>query len=132
MQRQRDEEKARRWLLAMAVMGDRFGPNGELIVITASAAVARWARHVASHKTGATRWGVVPTVLLMGPAEADAILAKGPPEMAVFAAWVTQGRKGRRALAARIDALGDGEGVRRAERAVRPAVGSEVPDAIFP
>ena len=31
-----------------------------------------------------------------------------------------------------IDARGDGEGVRRAERAVRPAVGSEVPDATFP
>jgi len=98
VQRQRDEEKARRWPLAMAVMGDRFGPNGELVVITASASVARWARRVAMHKRGATRWGVVPTVLLLGPAEADVILAKGPPEMAVFAAWVTQGRKGRRAL----------------------------------
>ena len=31
-----------------------------------------------------------------------------------------------------IDARGDGGGVRRAERAVRPAVGSEVPDATFP
>ena len=31
-----------------------------------------------------------------------------------------------------IDARGGGEGARRAERAVRPAVGSEVPDADFP
>ncbi len=98
VQRQRDEEKARRWPLAMAVMGDRFGPHGELIVITASAAVARWARRVAMHRKGTTRWGVVPTVLLLGPAEAEVILAKGPPEMAVFAAWVTQGRKGPRAF----------------------------------
>ena len=98
VQRQADEAKARRWPLAMAVMGDRFGPNGELIVITASASVARWARRVASHRTGATRWGVVPTVLLLGPAEAEVILARGPPEMAVFAAWATQGRRGRRAL----------------------------------
>ncbi|MDO9020951.1 MAG: hypothetical protein Q8S73_00315, partial [Deltaproteobacteria bacterium] len=95
VQRQRDAEKARRWPLAMATMGDRYGPDGELIVITASASVARWARRVASHRRGGTRWGVEPTVLLLGPAEAEAILAKGPPEMAVFAAWVTQGRKGR-------------------------------------
>jgi len=98
VQRQQDAKKARRWPLTMAIMGDRYGPNGELIVITASASVARWARRVAMHKKGATRWGVVPTVLLLGPAEAEMILAKGPPEMAVFAAWVTQGRKGPRAL----------------------------------
>lgn len=37
-------------------------------------------------------------MLLLGHAEAEAILAKGPPELAVFAAWATHGRKGPRAL----------------------------------
>ncbi len=119
VQRQRDAAKARRRPLTMAIMGDRFGPDGELIVVTTSASVARWARRVASHKRGGTRWGVQPTVLLLGHAEAEAILSKGPPEMAVFAAWVTQGRKGARAVdlarraLARSDAVED-ERLRRA------------------
>ena len=42
VQRRPDEAKARRWPMAMAAMADRHGPRGELVVITASAAVARW------------------------------------------------------------------------------------------
>lgn len=97
VQRKPDEKKARRWPLMMAVMADRYGPDGELVVITASAAVARWARGVAVHRSGGTWWGVRPTVLRLGPAEAELILAKAPPEMAVFAAWVMQGRRGPKA-----------------------------------
>ena len=95
IQRRRDPEKARRWPLAMAAMSNCYGPDGELVVITHSAAVARWALHVAVRQTGATRWGVVPTVVLLGRAEAEAILATAAPEMAVFAAWVMQERFGR-------------------------------------
>jgi hypothetical protein len=97
-QRSIDAAKARRWPLAMALMGNRYGPDGELVVITASAAVARWARTVAMHRSGGTQWGVRPTVLHLGPAEAEMILAKGAPEMAVFAAWVMQKRKGTKAI----------------------------------
>ena len=97
VQRRPDEAKARRWPLAMAVMGDRYGLDGELVVITASRAVANWARRAAVHRSGETRWGVRPTVLHLGPAEAEMILLRGAPEMAVFAAWVMQRRRGRRA-----------------------------------
>jgi hypothetical protein len=95
VQRQPDEAKARRWPLAMSAMADRHGPDGELVVITPSIAVARWAATIASHRSGGTRWGVAPTVLRLGSAEADALLTRGPPELAVFAAWVMQGRRGR-------------------------------------
>lgn len=83
----------------MSAMADRHGPDGELVVITPSIAVARWAATIASHHTGGTRWGVAPTVLRLGSPEADAMLTRGPPELAVFAAWVMQGRWGARAVA---------------------------------
>jgi hypothetical protein len=99
VQRQPDEAKARRWPLAMAAMANRHGPHGELVVITSSAKVARWAHAVAFHRAGETGWGVTPTVLRLGLREAATIIAHGPPEMAVFAAWAAQGRRGGRALA---------------------------------
>lgn len=99
VQRRIDAAKARRWPLAMAVMGDRYGVDGQLVVITASRAVAAWARRVAVHRSDETTWGVKPTVLHLGPAEAEMILAKGAPEMAVFAAWVMHRRRGPRAAA---------------------------------
>jgi hypothetical protein len=102
VQRQRDEAKARRWPLAMA---NRHGPNGQLVVITPSEEVARWAVEVASHRSGDTAWGVRPTVMRLGFREAAAILAQGPAEMAVFAAWAVQGRRGRRALTIAQEAL---------------------------
>jgi len=99
----------------MAAMANQHGPHGELIVITHSASVARWALHVASHRSGGTRWGVTPTVLRLGPKQADALLANGPPELSVFAAWVMQNRRGpgavdlaRRAIA-RTEAIADAQ-----------------------
>ena len=99
VQRRIDAAKARRWPLAMALMGDRYGVDGELVVITASSRVASWARGAAVHRSGETRWGVRPTVLHLGPQEAERILAEGAPEMAVFAAWVMQQRRGAQAAA---------------------------------
>lgn len=96
--RRPDEAKARRWPLAMAAMADRNGPDGDLLVITSSRAVARWAVKVADHRRAEGRWGVRPIVLLLGATEADALLDRGPPELAVFAAWVMQGRRGPRAV----------------------------------
>jgi hypothetical protein len=98
VQRQPDESKARRWFLAMAAMANQHGPHGELVVVTSSRAVARWALDVANHRRGGTSWGVTPTVLRLGPKEADALLTKGPPELAVIAAWVTNHRHGAVAL----------------------------------
>ncbi|MBK8697743.1 MAG: hypothetical protein IPN17_37210 [Deltaproteobacteria bacterium] len=94
VQRQPDEAKARRWFLAMAAMAPQHGPHGELVVVTSSRAVARWALDVANHRRGGTSWGVTPTVLRLGPKEADALLTSGPPELAVIAAWVMNHRHG--------------------------------------
>lgn len=93
VQRHRDEAKARRWLVMVALMTNRHGPDGDFLVITHDAEVARWAQEVAVHegRFGA-RWGVSPTVLLLGVTEADTVLTKGAPELAVVAAWAVQGR----------------------------------------
>lgn len=113
VQRQRDEEKARRWPLAMAAMGNAHGTAGQLVVLTASATVARWARRVAMHRGPEGYWGVEPTVLRLGYAEAEALLERGPPDLVFFAAWAVQGRRGPRARAivvralARVSEVGD-------------------------
>ena len=89
VQRRPDEAKARRWPMAMAAMADRHGPRGELVVITASSAVARWAKRVARHEKGETRWGVTPTVLLLGVAEAEVVFPLGPGVAHVSPAHLT-------------------------------------------
>ena len=89
VQRRPDKAKARRWPMAMAAMADRHGPRGELVVITASSAVARWAKRVARHEKGETRWGVTPTVLLLGVAEAEVVFPLGPGVAHVSPAHLT-------------------------------------------
>ena len=93
VQLQPDADKARRWPLMMAVMGNRHGVDGQLVVITRSASVAAWALDVGLHpgRLGAV-WGVVPAVLHLGEAEALRLLDHGPPELAAVAAWIVEGR----------------------------------------
>ncbi len=93
VQLQQDPDKARRWPLMMALMTNRYGLDGDLVVITRSAAVARWACGVGLHQGRfRTAWGVAPTVLRLGEAEAQRVLDDGPPEMAAVAAWIVEGR----------------------------------------
>ena len=51
IQRGIDPQKRRRWLLAASLLFDQTGVLGEVIVITARRAVARWAMHVAHVRT---------------------------------------------------------------------------------
>lgn len=98
VQLRRDARKRRRWALATALLLDRTGKPGDLVVITPSARVAAWARDVAVVEGPlGTRMGVAPVVILLGRAEAEALLATGRPELAFFAAWAMRRRKGRKA-----------------------------------
>jgi hypothetical protein len=90
-----DDAKGRRWLLGMAAMHDETRRMGELVVITASKRVARWARRIA-HVTGpiGTSLKLSPLILLLGPRVIPQLLDPAKPELALCAAWAMQRRHG--------------------------------------
>ena len=95
LQRSVDPTKRRRWPLAASLLFSQTGALGDVIVITARRAVARWAERVACVQT---RLGTVlqlkPVVLHLGHAEGQALLDERHPELALFAAWAMQHRHG--------------------------------------
>ncbi|WP_437578841.1 hypothetical protein [Sorangium sp. So ce887] len=95
LQRSVDPAKRRRWPLAASLLFSQTGALGDVIVITARRAVARWAERVACVRT---RLGTVlqlkPVVLHLGDAEGRALLDERHPELALFAAWAMQHRHG--------------------------------------
>ena len=115
LQRDDDPTKGRRWLLAAAALHDRRGVMGDVFVVTHARAVARWASTAAVVEgPHGTRLALVPRVVCLRRADAEALLATGRPELALFAAWAVH--------AQRSDA---------AARLVRRAIGtmSALPDA---
>ena len=90
-----DAAKLRRWVLMTAAALDRYGVMGDLVIVTPFAAVAAWAEHLIELVGAAgTRLYLKPVVVLLGEAEARALLATGRPELAFFAAWAMQSRHG--------------------------------------
>jgi hypothetical protein len=96
-----DDDKGRRWGVLMAVLHDGSGVMGDLVVMTWSPRVARWARR-AAHARGppGTTSALTPLVLLLSGAGIQGLLDEAAPELAFFAAWAVQHRHGRRARAA--------------------------------
>ncbi len=90
-----DPEKLRRWALLCGTLLDQRGCMGDLVVITASRRVARWAARVVD-VTGAlgTRLTIRPVVLLLSRDCIEALLDDSHPELALFAAWAVQRRHG--------------------------------------
>lgn len=100
MQRSVDPAKRRRWPLAASLLFDQTGTLGEVIVITARPAVARWAERVAHVRTRlGTELRLKPVVLHLGAEESKALLDERHPELALFAAWAMQHRHGPKARA---------------------------------
>jgi len=95
VQNEIDVRKRRRWLLVAGILHDATGHMGEVLVITASRAVARWAHKVA-HVTGpvGTSLRLSPVVLLLDARRASALLDPRRPELALCAAWAMQKRHG--------------------------------------
>lgn len=95
LQRSVDPAKRRRWPLAASLLFSQTGALGDVVVITARRAVARWAERVACVRT---RLGTVlqlkPVVLHLGASESEALLDERHPELALFAAWAMQHRHG--------------------------------------
>ena len=90
-----DPIKRRRWLLAAAILHDETKQMGDVVVITASAAVARWARKVAHVRGPAgTRLQLTPVVVHLSLRRAKTRLDPKAPQLALFAAWAMQHRHG--------------------------------------
>lgn len=101
VQRRKDPQKGQSWHLATSVLLQGDGRMGDLVVITASRSVARWAERVAQHRGGlGTRKGLTPVVLHLSRREIEALLDPAAPELALFAVWARC--RGRGAEARRV------------------------------
>ncbi|KYG06766.1 hypothetical protein BE21_32995 [Sorangium cellulosum] len=95
LQRGVDPAKRRRWPLAASLLFSQTGAMGDVIVITARRAVARWAERVACVRTRlGTELQLRPVVLHLGADASKALLDERHPELALFAAWAMQHRHG--------------------------------------
>jgi hypothetical protein len=100
VQRKRDAAKARRWPLAMSILLDQRRVLGDLFVVTARRDVAAWAKSVSQHRARAgSALVLTPVVVLLAGKVLDALLDPKRPELAFFAAWAMQARKGKAARA---------------------------------
>jgi hypothetical protein len=100
LQNSTDPAKRRRWLLAASMLFNDHGEMGDVLVITASRRVARWAARVATAR-GALGTGLElrPKVLLLAGRTLQALLDPRHPELSFFAAWAMQDRHGPQAQA---------------------------------
>lgn len=86
------------------------GRMGDLVVITASRAVARWAKRVAQHRGElGTVKGLTPVVLHVGRGAIDDLLDPTFPALALFAVWAVK----RRSRQVTLDVLEKAVGVTR-------------------
>lgn len=95
-----DEKKRQSWVLAASVLCIREKGMGEVVVLTASRSVAAWAKRV-GHQKGdlGTRLELTPIVILLAGKNVEAMLDPEHPELAIFAAWAMQHRRGKQARA---------------------------------
>jgi hypothetical protein len=100
-----DPEKSRHWPLLASLLHARYG-MGDLVVITPSRRVARWARRVASvGGPVGTRLVLSPVVILLAGRRLSLLFDAQRPELALFAAWAMQTRHGPEARAVVLRAL---------------------------
>jgi len=79
VQNRPDETKARSWHLAASVLLQRHG-MGDLVVITASRAVARWAAAVVRHRGElGTVMGIRPVIIHLSREQITALLDPAAP-----------------------------------------------------
>jgi len=101
-----DCTKRRRWLLAAAVLFNEHGEMGDVLIITASPGVARWAASAAVVRSElGTRLELRPVVLLLAEPALPALLDPSHPELALFATWAMHRRRGRSARATVLRAI---------------------------
>lgn len=132
-----DPDKLFFWPLLAGVLRKTRGEMGDILVVTARQHVADWARRgaVDAGPLG-SRLGFVPVVVQLGEAEAKILLMAERPELAFFAAWAMQERRGPAArkvvegALARTNAVAD-EALRRALfRSILFVISDELAEAL--
>jgi len=99
VQRRVDRDKEHQWPLLVGILLARRRSMGDLWVVTTKKSVARWAqRGFRARGPRGTELLIIPKVLLLTEKDAWAILSAKEPELAFFAAWAMEGRRGQRAL----------------------------------
>jgi len=110
VQRSEDIDKQRRWLSAAGILLDARGVMGDVIIITQSASVARWAATLAPVVGPiGTRLSIEPIVLQLTVDKADQLLDSGQAELAIFAVWAVHdqtGHEAQRVVRRAVDILG--------------------------
>lgn len=98
VQHEVDEAKPRRWPLVTGVLLDEHGRMGDLLVLTASRRVARWARRAVTWEGPlGTRLRLRPVVLEVTLDTVEQhLLDPSQPSLALVAAWAVQKRYGPR------------------------------------
>ncbi|MBK8255775.1 MAG: hypothetical protein IPK82_24295 [Polyangiaceae bacterium] len=93
-----DPTKRRSWFGAVTALRVAHALMGDIVVITASRAVARWAAKVAV-ETGliGTTIRLTPVVVYLGLKQAQTLLDPAFPELGLCAAWAMKHRHGRTA-----------------------------------
>lgn len=87
VQNRKDEQKGRSWHLSTSVLLQQGG-MGDLVVVTSSRSVARWASRVAHHRgVLGTRKRLSPVVLHLSKDHLASLLDPAAPELALFAVW---------------------------------------------
>ena len=99
LQNRVDTNKARRWLMATALLFDETGSMGEIVVLTSSRRVARWAKKVAHVRSDflGSRLRLTPIILPIVGDAIEALLDAAHPELAFFAAWAVRARRSPKA-----------------------------------
>jgi len=100
-----DEAKARRWPMAMSLLRDQKGAMGDLLVLTPSRSVARWARAVADGEGPLGTVMSLRPVVLCAAEHLERLLDPRSPSLALLAAFAVAHRRGPRALDVVVRAL---------------------------
>ena len=115
-----DPDKRRIWPLLAAALLQQHGAMGDIVVLTASRRVARWATKVACEKGPlGSSFSLVPRVLHIDLAFAERLVACEDVDLAVLATWAVQKRFGPRALSIARTAVGRTEKLQGALRVGR-------------
>jgi hypothetical protein len=93
LQNRIDEDKGRRWVLAVGIKLNETGAMGDVIVLTSSRRVEKWAKQAAVLRSErGTVITLAPLVLLIAGDVVEALLDEEHPELAFFAAWAVRAR----------------------------------------
>lgn len=111
-----DEERGG-WPMALTLLAESTGVDGDLIVLTSSKNTGRWARRT-QRREGllGTRLSLVPLVLHVGLDEAEALLRGPSAHAALVAAWAVHRKDGPRSRAVAAEAARRLDGIPPAER----------------